>query len=363
LRIGRETTVIVRDMRTNGPLGATVITAIVLAACAGSDDAPAASGPVPDSVQAGAATGSVCQVEDTSDVIANRIASEGADRATDDFGLPIDVRRSTTDGDGAAEIQSFVDADCSLLTVVGVSLSKATADVARTHPDQQFATVDFELGEPIDNVMTLSLNAAEPAFLAGYLAAGMTESDVVATYGAINIAPVTALMDGFVNGVALYNDRTGSSVQAIGWDGADGLFVDNFDNEEDGRSLAASLAEEGVDVIFPVAGRVGLGSAAFARETDGMRIIGVDTDLHDSNVDDASVYLTSVIKHFDQAVYAAVERIVVNGEAGGSYVGTLENGGVGLAPYHNQAGDVPDALKQEIEAITAEIIAGDVRVT
>ena len=93
-----------------------------------------------------------------------------------------------------------------------------------------------------------------------------------------------------------------------------------------------------------------------------MRIIGVDTDLYESDVDDAAVYLTSVLKHFDEAVYAAIERTIVNGESGGAYVGTLENGGVGLAPYHDQAGDVPDELKQEIEAITAQIIAGDVRV-
>ncbi len=339
------------------------IAAIVLAACAGSADEPAVSGNEPVSVQPGTATGSVCLLEDTVDLEANRIALEGAERATDDFGLPVDVRKSSADGDGAAIMQSFVDDDCSLLAVVGVSLSNATADSARKNPDQQFATMDFDYDEPIDNVMTLNFNAAEPAFLAGYLAAGMTETGVVATYGAINIVPVTAFMNGFVNGVTYYNKQTGASVQTLGWDGTDGLFVDNFDDIEDGRSVAASFAEEGADVIFPVAGRVGLGSAAFASEVGGMRIIGVDTDLHESNVDDAPVYLTSVLKHFDEAMYAAVERIVVNGESGGAYLGTLENGGVGLAPYHDQGDDVPDELKQEIEAITAEIIAGDVQVT
>ena len=350
-------------MRSNQLFSATVLAAIVLAACSSSDDEPAASGPEAVSVQASTATGSVCQVEDTVDVNANRIALEGAERATDDFGLPVDVRTSTTDGDGTASLQSFVDDDCSLLATVGASLSNATAESARKNPDQQFATVDFDYDEPIDNVMTLNFNVAEPAFLAGYLAAGMTETGVVATYGAVNIAPVTAFMDGFVNGVAHYNNQRGASVQALGWDGQDGLFVDNFDDLDDGRSVAASFAEEGVDVIFPVAGRVGLGSAAFASEAGGMRIIGVDTDLYESNKDDAPVYLTSVLKHFDEATYAAVERVVVNGESGGTYLGTLENGGVGLAPYHDQVGDVPDELKQDIEAITAEIIAGDVRVT
>jgi basic membrane protein A len=352
-------------MKSNKFFGVAAIAAIVLAACSSSDDDPAASGtaPVAVSVEAGTATGSVCQLVDTVDVNANRIALEGAQRATDDFGLTAAVRTSTADGDGAADLQSFVDDDCPLLAVLGVSLSNATAESARENPDQQFATLDFNSDETVENVLTLNFNVAEPAFLAGYLAAGMTETGLVATYGAINIAPITDFMDGFVNGVAHYNQQTGATVQALGWDGTDGLFVDNFDDLEDGRAVAASFAEAGVDVIFPVAGRVGLGSAAFASEAGGMRIIGVDTDLHDSNVDDAAVYLTSVLKHFDEAMYVAVERIVVNGESGGSYIGTLENGGVGLAPYHDQVDNVPDELKRDIEAITAEIIAGDVRVT
>ena len=55
--------------------------------------------------------------------------------------------------------------------------------------------------------------------------------------------------------------------------------------------------------------------------------------------------------------------IVVNGENGGAYLGTLENNGVGLAPYHEQDADVPQELKDEIEALKAEIIAGNVTVS
>ena len=85
----------------------------------------------------------------------------------------------------------------------------------------------------------------------------MSETGVVGTYGAINIAAVTTLMDGFVNGVTHYNNQTGSAVQALGWDGTDGVFVDTFDDEADGRAVAASYADDDVDVLFPVAGRTG----------------------------------------------------------------------------------------------------------
>ena len=94
----------------------------------------------------------------------------------------------------------------------------------------------------------------------------------------------------------------------------------------------------------------------------GIRIIGVDNDLTVSNPNEAAVYLTSVLKKIDEAVFAAAEQVVVNGEPGGAYVGTLENDGVGLAPYHEQEGDIPQELKDEIEALKAEIIAGNVAV-
>ncbi|NKX50306.1 BMP family ABC transporter substrate-binding protein, partial [Arthrobacter deserti] len=44
------------------------------------------------------------------------------------------------------------------------------------------------------------------------------------------------------------------------------------------------------------------------------------------------------------------------------YVGTLENGGVALAPFHDQDKNVPDELKSELETIKADIIAGKITV-
>lgn len=344
-----------------------VLVALALASC---NDPNESADPVVDRDQRSAETagtsGSLCQVSDASSPeqrTISRIALDGAMRAAGDFGITVEVAEAASVDDFEAHIQRFVEDDCTLIVTVGAALSTATAESARANEDQYYAIVDFVYPEQIDNVMTLDFNTAEPSFLAGYLAAGMTTTGNVATYGGINIGPVTMSMDGFVNGVALYNRRNSSSVQALGWDGSDGRFAGNFDDVDDGRSLASDYAEQDVDVIFPVAGRVGIGSAAFAAETGGLRIIGIETDRYVTDPADASVYLTSVVKHVDQAVYAAAERVIVDGQPGGTYVGTLENGGVGLAPYHDQADDVPDELDRDIEALTAEVVAGDVSVT
>jgi basic membrane protein A len=54
--------------------------------------------------------------------------------------------------------------------------------------------------------------------------------------------------------------------------------VGNFESKDDGRRLAESLMHEGADIILPVAGPVGLGSAAACQGAGQRMIIGVDTD-------------------------------------------------------------------------------------
>ncbi len=358
-------------------LAVAMVGALGLAAC-GSDeeastetDAPVTSDEAAPADTGGedmaAEGGSICEVTDVGGVDDkgfNQIAFEGAERAASDLGLTAEVLESASDADYETNIQSFIEKDCSLIVTVGFLLGDATAAGAAANPDQQFAIIDVGYEEAIPNVLTLNFNTAEPSFLAGYLAAGMTETGKVATYGGINIPPVTIFMDGFANGVAYYNEQKGTEVEVLGWDveAQDGSFAGNFENLDDGKALAASFADEGADIIFPVAGPVGLGSSAYAAENDGIRIIGVDNDLTVSNPNEADVYLTSVLKKIDEAVYAAAEQVVVNGENGGAYIGTLENEGVGLAPYASQDGDVPQELKDEIEALKAEIIAGNVSV-
>ncbi len=355
-----------------------IIAALGLAAC-GSDDDASSSSEAPAGTDATTGTdaptgtdattegsGLICEVTDVGGVDDkgfNQLAYEGLQRAAEEFGLTAEVLESATDADYATNIQSFIDKDCDLIVTVGFLLGDATAAAAADNPDQQFAIIDYGYETPIPNVKTLNFNTAEPSFVAGYLSAGMTESGTVATFGGVEIPPVTVFMEGYNNGVTYYNQEAGTDVKVLGWDGTTGTFAGNFENLDDGKSIASSFADEGADIIFPVAGPVGLGSSAFAKETGGIRIIGVDNDLFVSNPTEGEVYLTSVLKKIDESVFAAVESIVVNGENGGEYVGTLENGGVGIAPYHDQEADVPAELAAAVDALIAAIIAGDVTVS
>jgi basic membrane protein A len=314
-----------------------------------------------------------CMVTDTGgidDKSFNATAHAGLEQAEAELGVEVSVLESQTADDFAPNIQTLVDQDCDLIVTVGFLLGDATAASAQDNPDQNFAIVDVdffdsEAGEDItfDNVKELTFATDQAAFLAGYLAAGMTESGTVGTFGGINIPPVTIFMNGFAAGILKYNEDNGTDVQLLGWDPAaqDGTFTGDFENQDNGRNVTQDLIDEGADIILPVAGPVGLGAAAAAQEA-GAKMIWVDTDGCVSAEEYCPLFLTSIMKNMNVAVFDSVAGVVDGSFTGGLYSGTLENGGVGLAPYHDFDGEVPQELKDAITELQAGIIDGSVSV-
>jgi basic membrane protein A len=330
-----------------------LVAVLGLAAC-GSDDAAT------DTTAAAAEpTGLACEVTDiggVDDKGFNQIAYAGLQQAEAELGVAIDLLESASDADYAPNLQSFVDKGCNVIVTVGFLLADATKAAAEANPGVQFAIVDSNTSAP--NVQGLTFATDQPSFLAGYMAAATTQTGIVGTFGGINIPPVAIFMQGFAKGVEYYNAQKGASVKVLGWDMAkqDGTFAGNFQNLDDGKNIAKSQADEGADIIFPVAGPVGLGSAQFALESNGaVRIIGVDVDMSVSNPDAASVYIASVLKNIDAAVFAAISDTVSGAATSDNYVGTLENGGVGVAFT-----DVPAELQAEVEAVGQGIVDGSI---
>lgn len=313
---------------------------------------------------------SACQVTDTGgvdDKSFNETAFAGLEQARDDLGVEISVLESQDTTDFEPNINAFLDQGCDLIVTVGFLLGDATAAAAEANPDTNFAIVDVDFFNPDDfsdvaypNTAELNFSTDEAAFLAGYLAAGSTQTGKIGTFGGLNIPPVTIFMDGFEAGMDHYNEVNGTAVELIGWDrdAQDGLFTGDFEDQDKGRATTESLLDEGADIVMPVAGPVGLGGAAAIAESDGAQLIWVDSDGCEST-DFCDIMLTSVKKNMDVAVYGAVESLVNGAFADGLYLGTLENGGVGLGQI---SPDADAELVAEVEALQAAIIAGEIDV-
>jgi basic membrane protein A len=316
-----------------------------------------------------AAAFTACQVTDTGgidDNSFNQTAWQGVLDAQEALGIDGRFLESQAETDYEANLNSLLGGQCDIILTIGFLLGDATQAAAEANPEQLFSIVDYAYDPPIDNVLGQVYATDEAAFLAGYLAAGMTETDILGVFGGINIPPVTIFMDGFVWGVEHYNGVHGTDVTVLGWDTEtrEGLFTNNFESLDDGRAFAQNLYDEGADIVLPVAGPVGLGSAALANElgTDELKIIGVDADLYLTDPERGHVYLTSIMKRMDSTVYQVIEQAMAGNFEGGVIVGTLENGGVAIAPFHDLESAVPADLAAELDAVRAGIIDGSIAV-
>ncbi|MBO0840827.1 MAG: BMP family ABC transporter substrate-binding protein [Sciscionella sp.] len=307
-----------------------------------------------------------CMVTDTggiNDKSFNASAWAGMQKSQKDGKANVSFLQSTAENDYAPNIAQLVQQKCKLIITVGGLMGTATADAAKSNPSQHFAIVDSNGNG--GNVHGMQFNTAQSGFLGGYLAAGYSKSGKVATFGGQKIPPVTIYMDGFVEGVKYYNAQKHKNVAVLGWDESkqNGSFTGSFTDSSKGQTIANNFIQQGADVIYPVAGGSGLGGAAAAQSSGGKAVvIWVDTDGCVSASQYCNVFLSTTFKDVGGAVTKAVE-----GAAGGSYattdyIGTLQNGGTGLSPFHQFDSKVPAGLKSELDQVKADIISGKIKI-
>ena len=357
-----------------------VSASVVIAACGSStSSAPSGSGssaPAASSGSGAAAAGKTlgCMVTDTGgidDRSFNASAWAGMQAAAKaSSSVTVKYLQSTTQADYVPNINTFISQKCNVIVTVGFLMGDATQAAAKAHPSQKFAIVDFSYTPPLPNVDALLFNTAQDGFQGGYLAAGMSKTGKVATFGGQKLPTVTIYMDGFYDGVQYYNQKHGKSVQVLGWNEKtqNGSFTGDFTNQTKGQTLTQTFISEGADIIFPVAGNVGLGAAKAVQQADAaagsqkVNMMWVDVDGCVSAPQYCKYFITSVQKGIVAAVSTAVTGTANGSFKGGNYVGTLANGGVALAPFHDFDSKVPAALKNELAQVKAGIVDGSIKI-
>ena len=291
-----------------------------------------------------------------------------------DSNVNVKYLQSTTQSDYIPNINTFLGEKCGIIVTVGFLMGPATEAAAKAHPTQKFAIVDCSYasgcltGTHESNIDQLTYNTVQDGFLGGYLAAGMTKTGKVATFGGEDFGTVTIYMDGFWDGVQYYNQKHGTHVQVLGWNEQTqkGSFTGDFTNQTKGETLTQTFITEGADIIFPVAGNVGLGAAKAVQDADvaagsqKVNMFWVDTDGCVSAQQYCKYFITSVTKGIVPSVSTAVLAAAHGTFAGGTYIGTLANGGAVLSPYHDFSGQVPAALQNELKQVQTGIENGTI---
>jgi basic membrane protein A len=245
--------------------------------------------------------------------------------------------------DYAANIQQFVDQGYNIIVTVGFLIGTDTRTAALQNPDIQFFGVDQFVPPPNPpNYQGILFNEAQPGYLAGIVAATVSESGTIAAVGGqSDVPPVLAYINGYRNGAASVNPDINVIVQ----------YAEDFNDPAKGEAAANAMIQEGADVIFQVAGLTGAGSlrAACAANVLG---IGVDVDQYQSLPDAQDCIITSAEKKLQTAISQAIERYASEGpqggEEGGNFFNDATNEGIGLSEFTN-LDPLPEGLQEAVD--------------
>jgi basic membrane protein A and related proteins len=271
-----------------------------------------------------------------------------------------DFIETISQSDYQANIAQFTDAGYDVVIGVGFLLGNDLGDAAKENPEIVFVSVDGipEAGHDeswFTNGESLFFAEDQAGYLAGVLAASMSETDHIGVVGGLLVVPpVELFVEGYINGARSVNpDIT-----------VDFVYTTSFVDPPQGSNAAQQMLDQGADVIFAAGGLTGNGalSAACERRAAGDNVwaIGVDTDQFETLPEVQDCLLSSATKNILGAVRDSLLRIAAAEYTPGVHVDNAATGGIGLAPFHNFEGDVPQDVIDLLDQTFAGLADGSI---
>lgn len=340
-----------------------VVSSLFLAACgAPATETPAAEEPVAEEPAAEEPMELDCSSEETlcialvtdvgrvDDRSFNQASWEALQQAEAELGAHVEYIETANATDYEANMQLFVDEDYDMIVSSGFAAGEATLAVSQANPDVYFVGVDQFQGQA-GNFVGLLFHEDQAGFLAGALAAMLSESGTVAAVlGTDLVPPVVAFKEGYESGAAYVNP----DIEVISTYHPGGLDV-AFTDPEFGATTAAQAIDLGADVIFGAGGLTGNGALVEVAAHEGLYCIGVDSDQWLTVPEAQPCLVTSAMKLIQPSVFDLITQFV----AGTPYEG-LYFGPVGLAPYHDFESIITADMQAQLDAIVAGFADGSV---
>ena len=293
--------------------------------------------------------GLVTDVGQVDDKSFNQSAWEGAQAGAEAAGASVDYIETQDAKDYANNIGMFADAGCEIIVTVGFGMGEATIEAAANYPDVYFIGVDQFQGEELSNVVGLMFAEDKAGFLAGALAASLSETGVIAAVLGTNLVPpVQAFGAGYANGAAHINPDI-EVIKTYHPGGFDIAFTD----PEWGGTTARQAMDSGADVVFGAGGKTGNGALIEVAGEAGAFCIGVDTDQWDTVPEAHPCLVTSAMKLITPGVADLIAAFVEGNEATGNFFGS-----VGLASHHDLDSSVSQEIQDMIAALDAALMDG-----
>ncbi|WP_062552464.1 BMP family ABC transporter substrate-binding protein [Peptoniphilus phoceensis] len=285
---------------------------------------------------------------------------EGLQKAKDELGINADYVESKDTKDYTPNLETFADQEKNLIVGAGFKMGGAIAEAAAMYPETNYAIVDVDVtvdkdGNKIEaptNLLGIMFRAQEPSFLVGYIAGMTTETNKVGFVGGQEGNIIWGFEYGYKAGVDYAAKEKGTDIEVLS------QYVGDFSDAQKGKSITATMYQNGADVVFHAAGGAGEGVIEAAKEADKW-VIGVDRDQSDRAPENV---LTSAMKNGDVAVYQVVKDMQEGKFEGGKTIelGLADGGAVGIAPTSDK--NVKPEILKAVDEISEKIISGEIKV-
>jgi len=323
------------------------IAALALSACGGATAEVSEDNCADEAVLC---VGLVTDVGEIDDKSFNQSAWEGVQRAADELGAFTKYVETKDAKDYASNIGLFADKNYDVIVTVGFAMGDATLAAAAEYPEIDFIGVDQgQWGGEVANVAGLIFPEDKAGFLAGALAAQLSETGTIAAVlGTDLVPPVVAFKEGYEAG-ALYINPDINLISTYHPGGMDVAFVD----PEWGATTAKQAIDQGADVVFGAGGKTGNGALIEVASSEGVFCIGVDSDQWETVPEAHPCLVSSAMKLITPGVFDLIQASVDGAFPAGNFFGAT-----GLAPFHDFDASIPQEIKDKLNEIDAALQDG-----
>ncbi|HDI74202.1 MAG TPA: BMP family ABC transporter substrate-binding protein [Candidatus Korarchaeota archaeon] len=220
-------------------------------------------------------------------------------------------------------------------------------EAAEAYPETLFVWSTGKTPVP-ENVVVIDFLAHEASYLAGILAAGMSETGKIGVIGGMPAPSFYRTYYSFVKGVEELRPEAEVKVQWVG------TFVD----VTKGFQEALEFIEEGCDVIWGNGNGQNVGARNACLSVIGKRKVWYIGGIIDEHKYAPPICITSVLFGIERAIPDVIGRALEGKLRGGELIEYRLREGADLAPYYGLERFIPEDLRERVSRRRQEIIEG-----
>jgi basic membrane protein A len=196
----------------------------------------------------------------------NSGAYAGLQRIHDSLGVHTSQIEARTPAEQSEALRAYAAQGYDLVFAHGFEFQDAAERISAQYPRTAFVVTSGRRARL--NVSPLIFRLEEASYLAGMVAAGLSKSGTLGFVGGIELPPIQAAYQGWLNGAKSIKPTIRSRV----------VYLNSFDDVAAGREAALALIGSGADMFHHNADAAALGLFQAVKDHPGVYVFGANTD-------------------------------------------------------------------------------------